>query len=79
MHRNALLDEGTFYTLKAATVLVEQWRILYNAVRPRSSLGYPPSELQAIKPEPIRIVHSGSSQAQCGLGSLTNPGTASRG
>jgi transposase InsO family protein len=41
--RDELLNCEIFYTLKEAQVLVEQWRIYYNTVRPHSSLGYPSS------------------------------------
>lgn len=40
--RDELLNGEIFYTLKEAQVLVEQWRIHYNTVRPHSSLGYRP-------------------------------------
>ena len=48
--RDELLDGEIFYTLKEARVLVEQWRIHYNTVRPHSSLGYRPPAPQAINP-----------------------------
>ena len=38
--RDEFLDRETFYTLKEAQVLIEQWRKLYNEVRPHSALGY---------------------------------------
>ena len=31
-----------FYSLKEAQVVIEQWRVHYNTVRPHSSLGYRP-------------------------------------
>jgi hypothetical protein len=37
--RDELLNGEIFYTLKEAKVLVEQWRIHYNTIRPHSSLG----------------------------------------
>ncbi|HIC55752.1 MAG TPA: hypothetical protein EYO97_18180, partial [Gemmatimonadetes bacterium] len=42
-----------FYTLPEAVVLVEQWRRLYNTVRPHSAWGavYPPAP-EAVKPSP---------------------------
>ena len=46
--RDELLNGEIFYTLKEAKVLVEQWRIHYNTVRPHSSLGYRPPATQAI-------------------------------
>jgi len=38
--RDELLNGEIFYTLKEAQILIEQWRIHYNTVRPHSSLGY---------------------------------------
>lgn len=40
--RDELLNTEIFYTLKEAQILIEQWRIQYNEVRPHSSLGYKP-------------------------------------
>lgn len=40
--RDELLNGEIFYTLKEAQVLIEQWRLHYNHVRPHSSLGYKP-------------------------------------
>jgi transposase InsO family protein len=48
--RDELLDGEIFYTRKQTKVLVEQWRIHYNTVRPHSSLGYRPPAPQAITP-----------------------------
>jgi hypothetical protein len=49
-----LLDGEIFYTLKEAQVLIEQWRIHYNTVRPHSSLGYRPPA-----PQTIKLYHNG--------------------
>jgi putative transposase len=38
--RDELLAIEAFNTLLEAQVLVEDWRIEYNTVRPRSALGY---------------------------------------
>jgi|TARA_B100000315_G_scaffold180318_1_gene169118 transposase InsO family protein len=38
--RDELLNGEIFYTLKEAQILIEQWRIHYNTIRPHSSLGY---------------------------------------
>ncbi len=38
--RDELLNREIFFTLKEAEVLIEQWRVHYNTVRPHSSLGY---------------------------------------
>lgn len=40
--RDELLNGEIFYKLKEALVLIEQWRIHYNTVRPHSALGYKP-------------------------------------
>ena len=47
-----LLNGELFYTLKEAQILIEHWRIPYNAVRPHSVMGYRPSA-----PESIVIMH----------------------
>ncbi len=48
--RDELLNCEIFYTLKEAQVLIEQWRVHYNTVRPHSSLGYRPPAPEAILP-----------------------------
>ena len=48
--RDELLNGEIFYTLQEAKVLVEQWRVHYNTIRPHSSLGYRPPAPQAIEP-----------------------------
>jgi len=40
--RDELLNGEVFYTLKEASVVIEQWRRHYNNIRPHSSLGYQP-------------------------------------
>ena len=40
--RDELLNGELFYSLKEAQILIEEWRIHYNTVRPHSSLGYRP-------------------------------------
>jgi transposase InsO family protein len=45
-----LLDGEIFDTLLEAKVLIERWRVLYNTVRPHSSLGYRPPAPEAIAP-----------------------------
>ena len=50
--RDELLNGELFYTLKEAQILIEQWRIHYNTVRPHSSLGYRPPAPQTIKTKP---------------------------
>jgi putative transposase len=40
--RDELLNGELFYSLREAQVVIEQWRLHYNAIRPHSSLGYRP-------------------------------------
>ena len=40
--RDELLNAEVFNTVAEAKVLIEQWRIHYNTIRPHSSLGYRP-------------------------------------
>ena len=46
--RDELLNGEIFYTLKEAQILIEQWRNLYNTIRPHSSLNYQPPAPQAM-------------------------------
>ena len=46
--RDELLNGEIFYTLKEAQILIEQWRRLYNGLRPHSSLGQRPPAPEAI-------------------------------
>ena len=46
-----VLKREVFFTLKEATVLIEQWRREYNTIRPHSSLGYRPPAPEAIRPD----------------------------
>ena len=42
--RDEFLNGEIFYTLKEAKILIEQWPVHYNTVRPHSSLNwYPPA------------------------------------
>lgn len=53
--RKEFLDLEGFYTLKEAQVLAEQWRYLYNHIRPHISLGYkPPAPLAYPLPDNLR-------------------------
>ena len=40
--RDECLSGEIFYSLKEATVVIEQWRNQYNTIRPHSSLNYRP-------------------------------------
>jgi putative transposase len=46
--RDELLNREIFTTLEEAKVLIEQWRMEYNQVRPHSSLGYRPPAPETI-------------------------------
>jgi transposase InsO family protein len=48
--RDELLDGEVFDTLLEAKVLIERWRVVYNTVRPHSSLGYRSPAPEAIVP-----------------------------
>jgi transposase InsO family protein len=49
--RDELLNRETFYSLREAEVLIEQWRRHYNTERPHSALGYrPPAPLAILPP-----------------------------
>jgi transposase InsO family protein len=51
--RYELLDREIFYSLKEVEILIEQWRIEYNTVRPHSALGYhSPAPLAVIELTP---------------------------
>lgn len=48
--RDELLNGETFYTLKEAQIIMEQWRHHYNHIRPHTSLGYkPPAPLARMR------------------------------
>lgn len=63
--RDECLNGETFYSLKEAQVILEQWRHHYNHIRPHTSLGYkPPAPLArmnkgafAYAPAPLFIPH----------------------
>jgi transposase InsO family protein len=48
--RDELLDREIFYSLEDVRVMVENWRVHYNTVRPHSALGYRPPSPKAIAP-----------------------------
>ena len=48
--RNEFLNGEIFYTLPEAVVLIEQWRRLYNTVRPHSAYGGRPPAPETVKP-----------------------------
>jgi len=50
--RDALLNAEVFNTLAEAKVLIEQWRVHCNTLRPHSVLGYRPPAPEALVPGP---------------------------
>ena len=46
--RDELLNREAFTTMMEAKILIEQWRMDYNHIRPHSSLGYRPPAPEAI-------------------------------
>lgn len=48
--RDECLNGEIFYSLKEAQVLIEQWRVVYNTLRPHSALGYRPPVPAACTP-----------------------------
>ena len=50
--RQELLRREIFYSLEEARMLIGQWRLEYNTVRPHSSVGYLPPAPEAIRPDP---------------------------
>lgn len=52
--RDELLNGEIFYTLHEAQIMIENWRIHYNTIRPHSSLNYRPPAPQTIQTRPIR-------------------------
>jgi putative transposase len=48
--RDECLNGEIFYSLKEAQALIEQWRVVYNTLRPHSALGYRPPAPAACTP-----------------------------
>ncbi len=62
--RDELLNAEVFITLFEARVLIEQWRVHYNRVRPHSSLGYrPPAPEVVVSGMPMPSGRSGPTGA----------------
>ena len=49
--RDELLNGELFYTLREAQVLIKQWRVYYNTMRPHSSLSYRPPAPEVLLPK----------------------------
>lgn len=48
--RDELLNGEIFYSQREAQILIKQWRIHFNTVRPHSTLGYRPPAPESIVP-----------------------------
>lgn len=48
--RHELLNGEIFYSLGQVQILIEQWRIHYNTIRPHSALGYRPTAPESTVP-----------------------------
>lgn len=46
--RDELLNGETFYSLREAQIVIEQWRQHYNTKRPHSALGYRPPAPESV-------------------------------
>ena len=53
--RDECLNGEIFYSLKEAQVVIEQWRVQYNTVRPHSALGYRPPAPGGYSPPPLPL------------------------
>lgn len=56
--RDECLNSEIFYSLKEATIVIEQWRKHYNTIRPHLSLNYRPPAPQVLSPEILRLDRS---------------------
>ena len=66
--RDELLACEAYNTLAEAKVLIEQWRVHYNTVRPHSSLGYqPPASEVILSKVPALAPSSGSTGSAAAL------------
>lgn len=54
--RDELLNGEIFYSLREAKIVIEQWRVHYNTVRPHSALGYRPPAPESLIPMDRRPV-----------------------
>ena len=50
--RDECLNGEIFYSLKEAQIVIEQWRVRYNTLRPHSARGYRPPAPAAGNPYP---------------------------
>ena len=56
--RDEFLNGEIFYTIKEAKILIEQWRVHYNTLRPHSSLNCkPPAPESLLQVDPIIMIN----------------------
>ena len=60
--RDECLNGEIFYSLKEATVVIEQWRNHYNTIRPHSSLDYRPPAPRTSSPTMLHLDRSKAMQ-----------------
>jgi putative transposase len=60
--RDECLNGEIFYSLKEASIVIEQWRKRYNTIRPHSSLNYRPPAPQTSSREIPHLDRSASVQ-----------------
>ena len=77
--RDEFLNGEIFYTLPEATVLVEQWRRVYNTVRPYSACGRLPPAPEALKPSTLVPQDASAPGTTNGCRSTIASGTAGGG
>ena len=71
--RDELVACEAFSTLAEAKVLIKQWRVHYNTVRPHSSLGYRPPAPEVVLPKvPAPVPPPGPTGSAAALSSTTN-------
>jgi len=51
--RDELLNREIFYTLEEARIILQQWRKVYNQIRPHSALGYRPPAPEVVLATPL--------------------------
>ena len=56
--RDECLNGEIFYSLKEASIVIEQWRKHYNTIGPHSSLNYRPPAPQTSSPEILHLDRS---------------------
>ena len=60
--RDECLNGEIFYSLKEASIVIEQWRKHYNTIRPHLSLNYGPPAPQTSSPQMLHLDRSASMQ-----------------